>query len=231
MISDDLSALFAPAAQGLTQAFAVVLGQAISFNAANGTNSIAVGGTTIPNVPLVSGSVDVRPGDTVLLGRIGNGYVIIGALILPGGNRYGAANSPGFWEYFGASNFGGPGTVVSVTFTAPSWANSFSAQIMGTIAIHNNTAGLSNLSAHARVQWTDPTLAPLPGNQDIPGQTCSIATPATYFNSCFPNFIVGGNVAPGAGITTSLYLDSAWPVDAAAAAQINVQMHYNAFSQ
>jgi hypothetical protein len=95
MISDDLSALFTPPARGMLQQFGIILGNVVTFNQADGTNQISINGALIPNVPVLAtgAEVNINTGDTVVCGQIGNGFVILGRIAIPGSATYASAST------------------------------------------------------------------------------------------------------------------------------------------
>jgi hypothetical protein len=201
VISDDLSALFAPGVQGLTQAFAVCLGQVLTFDPNSGSNTVAVpGGGVVPNVPLLNYSPGAtRQGDSVLLGRIGNGYVIIGSIITPGSNRFGSGVDAVFWDAPSATGWTSSGDKVTETSTAPSWAQSFMVFQVGSVTVQTANPGAAGvLSIGVAGSFIQPNGSV--GTWGSPQSAVSVPANGQYGNAT-QSIATGGEITPGSVVS------------------------------
>lgn len=128
MISDDLSSLFGPARPGPALAASYRQGVIVSFNTVDGTNTVSVSGTVLANVPMLLTGAEVQysAGDRVVLMVLGNTYLMIGKVAVPGSATYASATVSQSSVRNVVSNYAvaaTPTIINTVTQTVPPWAN------------------------------------------------------------------------------------------------------------
>jgi hypothetical protein len=146
VISNDLSSLFGPPAAGPALAAAYRQGTVISFNPVDGTNTVNVSGTVLTNLPmlLTGAETDYSVGDHVMLLVLGNTYMIVGKVAVPGSSSYASASQAFASSSNVVTNVGSSTTVsvvVSTSLTVPPWANQAMVWLIGTAQAVNTGGG------------------------------------------------------------------------------------------
>lgn len=122
-------------------------GTVLTFNAATGANTVNVGGAVLTNLPVLVGgdTVNLGPGDAVIVLKYQQSWAILGRIVVPGSEDLTAAAVA--FGGAGSSVLGGwrPTTVatavLSNTVDVPVWADE--ALVLGTATstVNNNSGG------------------------------------------------------------------------------------------
>lgn len=142
MISDDLTSLLQPRAgePPFRQ------GTIITFDPSDGSNTVSVGGATLTNVPLlnIGDTVNISPGDVVVLMKLRSAWAILGRVIVPGGSSLSVGVVATETQSAFATNFAVTTSDVAVAttplFTVPPWANKLDVTVSAYCSGRNSTA-------------------------------------------------------------------------------------------
>lgn len=149
--SDDLTGLFLPGDPSIPFRQGVV----VSFNGVTGANVIDVGGAQLSDLPIlnIGDTVNLTPGDTVILMKYGNSWAVLGRVVTVGSPDFAVATVATETKEAFASGFPVLITdeIVATTsnFTVPVWANRVDITVIVTVMAKNSTGSLGILYAHA----------------------------------------------------------------------------------
>lgn len=144
MLSDDLSSLFANPAAGAAVNAQFRQGVIASFSKVDGSNSVVVGTTVIPNVPMLLTGAEINyvAGDPVILMVMGNTYMLLGKVAMVGSSQFAsttlATASARNTALGGGLSTTAHSVLTSATVTVPSWANHVSLLVCGVTCYFNN---------------------------------------------------------------------------------------------
>lgn len=149
---DDLTGLFTSDDRDTDTPFRQ--GTIVTFNTLTGANTINVAGAVLTNVPLlnIGDTINLLPGDVVVLMKMKSAWAILGRVIIPGGASINAS-AISFASAFGSASGTGTGNVTathvvktSTTIAVPAWANTvaITAALTGQAIQTNNVADFLN---------------------------------------------------------------------------------------
>jgi hypothetical protein len=127
-----------------------------------GANSILVNGGTLTNIPIlnIGDTVNLVPGDVVILMRMKSSWAIMGRVIVPGGSAL-AANVVATQTFsagaISADPLSGSNLVIATTptFTIPAWANRIDFLVTANASVLNDSATAEVLYCSVAVDYSD----------------------------------------------------------------------------
>jgi hypothetical protein len=232
MPSDDLSSLFAPNPKGPALPASFRQAVLLSFDANDGTNTVGIGASELPNLPLlVTGAeIGLESGDNILVMYLGNSAMIVGKIATPGSANYGATLNGRFSRDGFVDNASGFAVAASPTGTTvitetrivvPSWANSCLLIMFGQAQMGNTSGALRALSSQVKMTC--------PGVIDNFSGSVATSVPNNTEDATFALFAERTDVTPGATLTFTYTLfggAGAWPTDAGSIATMTAQLQY-----
>lgn len=194
----DLTSLFAPPAG--SEPFRQ--GEVLTFDEADGSNTVRVGGAVLTNLPLlnIGDTVNLAAGDAVVLLKYQSSWAILGRIMVPGGSGVQSAALEFKTLSAAANNFtvpnGGFVARCSGSVIVPTWANQCSCVVVGMIGALNNTVSQDVLNALVQIR---------PG---LFGSVPFMDVLANTFVSITPSVAATFTVTPGETLTPELQVST-----------------------
>lgn len=216
---DSLTSLFVPAPAGPALPSGYRVGRVLAFDADDGSNSIAIGTSTLTNLPLLAtgAEIAIEAGDNVLIMQLGNQPLIMGRIAEVGGSNYGSGNAGHESLEVNALAFGVIGGAVTVictgTLQVPGWAHSARVQMAGQASAVNGSGVADIFTTEVRVSC--------PGiSQDGFADSPSSSVPAGSRGASNVTYFYTGPVTPSQTMTFTYAVASAhnWPAAVTASA-------------
>lgn len=153
---DDLTSLFTVPDDGTQLPFRQ--GVVLTFNQSTGSNTVNVGGAILTDVALlnIGDTVNLLPGDIVVLMKLKSSWAILGKVITPGsasltGNIVSTAVAEGITSGgFTVTTSSLIYAVTLPTFTIPNWCNHVDVVCTATATVNNTTATKTLLTVNAQ---------------------------------------------------------------------------------
>lgn len=230
MITDNLAPLFAGNPRGAAMSALFRVGVLAAFNADDGSNTVMIGTSEIPDLPLLATGAEIglEAGDNVLIMYLGNTAMIVGKVATVGGPNYGASNQGRATASNDVTPVGGFGIplagqigLVPVHFPVPGWAHSALMIANAGASLHSVSTTASNAFAALTVKNGSGGLIAL-GTQFSNGYSAGFQSAInSYLNEVVP-------VTPGDTVALALDLHAgvAWPTDAGAGAVMQAAVEF-----
>lgn len=157
--SDDVSPLWLPERQSDPANQAFRQATIITFDQTTGANTVNLAGAVLTNIPLlnIGDTVNLVPGNAVILGRL-NGALFILGRVIPSGNANLTGNIVQTAVAEGTSGGGGFAVTTSdliysislPTFTIPTWCNHIDVLVTASATVNNTTVTKTVLTVTAQ---------------------------------------------------------------------------------
>lgn len=215
MIGDDLTPLLVPRpvpGSGFRQ------GTVVAFNPLTGANTISVAGGVLTDLPLlnIGDSVNIGPGDVVVLMRLRSSWAILGRVVVPGSSELArgatAVHRVNWDTAIGYALTTSLVTQITQTRVAPAWATYYQVHATAHMGALNSTG----VQDFARLLLQDQAAST--NQQDTPD------TPAGKFTSCSASLARGGPLSGGETLTVAAQVKSfgaGWAANSANGVTLN----------
>lgn len=126
-------------------------GVVLTFDTAAGTSTVDVGGLVLSNLPLlnIGDTVNLAPGNVVVLMRINGSWAILGRVVVPGSSvlNSSAVSFASIYAQGVTAHVSNVSVqVATITIPVPAWANEASVEATSTIFANNSSGAVQGFS-------------------------------------------------------------------------------------
>lgn len=216
MISDDLSSLFGPGRAGPALAASYRQGVILSFSTVDGTNTVSISGAVLANVPMLLTGAEIQysTGDRVVLMVLGNTYLMVGKVAVPGGTSYASASQASASasnSILGVGLSTSFGVIASTSLAVPPWANQASVTLIGSVTAANPSS-VSNAIMWASVQISGASATPLFSTGVLPALDNPITCGDVQTVAVTPGGTLTGSLSANTNVTFTAVAANAFTV-------------------